>query len=33
MAKLDNKENLSEAALWDASSNEEMDKKQVFRKD
>ena len=27
IAKLDNKENLSEAALWDASSNEEMDKK------
>ena len=27
MAKLDNKEGLSEVALWDASSNEEMDKK------
>ena len=25
--KLDNKENLSEVALWEASSNEEMDKK------
>ena len=25
--KLDNKENLSEVALWDVSSNEEMDKK------
>ncbi|RDY23155.1 hydroxylamine reductase [Romboutsia maritimum] len=27
LAKLDNKENLSEAALWNASSNEEMDVK------
>ena len=27
IAELDNKENLSEAALWNASSNEEMDKK------
>ena len=27
MAKLKDKANLSEAALWDASSNEEMDKK------
>ena len=27
IAKLDNKENLSEATLWEASSNEEMDKK------
>ncbi len=27
IAKLDNKESLSEAALWDASSNEEIDKK------
>ena len=27
LAKLDNKENLSEAALWNASSNEEMDAK------
>ena len=27
LAKLDNKENLSEAALWNAASNEEMDAK------
>ena len=27
ISKLDNKENLSEVALWEASSNEEMDKK------
>ena len=27
ISKLDNKENLSEAALWNASSNEEIDKK------